>query len=522
MSRYETEVVAAIESGSRFVSAQDDDVSAYKRLLHRLTVEQSDRPLVLWDENLGLRSNTITDPLPENADLGAALQFVLSYKGRAVFLLDCTTSPLSEADGMTRRFAMLEDKLSTYDGVLVVLLVRGPLPASLAKYPKCIGETAAPSQSAAVTTSPSKTSGASNRYSDFRNRDAFDTPAWQERLRVMPAEELREIVAAGEYKDSLDRICELRQVLKKRFAHKDSVLNALFIASVAQVPCVLMGPPGAAKGHMIRSFCEGLGLSGQTENAAKATRQYFEYQLTRFTTPEEIFGPIHVKKLIDEQSYRRVTEGYLPTAQVTFLDEIFKASSAILNTLLSVLNERVFYNEGHPEPIPLTQIFAASNEPPQDESLNALYDRFPLRINCPAVDDDHLSDLLDRAWEDGFDRAIGRGASAVPVVACSNDLRLLNRVSRLMFGGRATEPVGSHGTQGFKAEFLRCFRALRHQYGISDRSISALYAYSRASALMSGRREMDAEDLDVFRMVHWDATGELDRFVGNLKKVYRA
>ena len=524
MSRYESEISNAINEDCRFIAAQDDDVSAYKKLLHKLTLEQSDRPLVLWDDTAGMRSATITDPLPEDADLATALQFVLAFKGRAVFLFDATTGGLTAVDGIARRFAQLEDKLSMHDGCLLVLLIAEPLPTALAKYPKCFGDRpAAPGKGNDESAAKSKTAPAgSKKHADFRSRELFDSPAWQERLKVISTAEVQEIVTAGDYKDSLDRVCELRQLLKKRFAHKDETFNALFAAAVAQVPCVLMGPPGTAKGHMIRSLCEGLGLTGQAVSAGKASRRYFEYQLTRFTTPEEIFGPIHVQELIDKQTYRRVTEGYLPTAQVAFLDEIFKASSAILNTLLSVLNERVFYNEGRPEPIPLTQIFAASNEPPQDESLSALYDRFPLRINCPAVDDDHLPELMDRAWEDGFDRSFGSSQAAIPPIACANDLRLLNRVSKMMFGGRTTEAAGSFGSQGFKAEFLRCFRSSRHQYGISDRSLTALYAYARASALLSGKREMNADELDVFRLVQWDATGELDRFVGNLKRAYRA
>ncbi len=518
MSHFESEVLSAIATEQRLLVVQDQDVGYYKKLLNKHSQTETPRALLIWDDN-GLDSQTYNDPLPTDADLPAALDFVIAFKGRGVFLFDCTTVDVTQTEGFARRFRKLSDKLALDDNILLLVLTAAPWPASLGKYVTLIGasEEAAPTASA-----PRRPAVTTNAYRAIQNRDEFDTPEWHARIQNLTMEELQEIVNAGAYKDAYDRVVELRELLKKRFARKTETFNALFAAAVAQVPCVLMGPPGTAKGHMIRSMCEGLGLAAQPGASEQASRRYFEYQLTRFTTPEEIFGPIHVQELIDHHKYRRVTEGYLPTAHVAFLDEIFKASSAILNTLLSLLNERVFYNEGRSERVPLTQVFAASNEPPQDESLNALYDRFPLRLNCPPVDDDHLHELMDRAWEDGFDRTFGGAVSAVPVMACANDLRLLHRVSKFQFGGRATEGSTSPGGRGFKVEFLRCFRALRHEAAISDRSLSALYSFARASALLAGRQSMNADELDVFRLVRWDPSGELDRFVANLKRGYGA
>ena len=188
--------------------------------------------------------------------------------------------------------------------------------------------------------------------------------------------------------------------------------------------------------------------------------------------------------------------------------------------VVAILNERVFYNEGRAERVPLTVVFAASNEPPGDESLAALYDRFPLRIHCPSVDQNRIGDLLERSWEDAFDRQFG-GGQAVPRFACANDLRLLHRVMRAIYGGRGVRDVGHPGRGDFRNEFVRAFGSLRKDYNVSDRTIAALLAFARAKALLDGKDHLTVDELDVFKHVAWDQTGELERLVNSIKKGYR-
>jgi len=142
---------------------------------------------------------------------------------------------------------------------------------------------------------------------------------------------------------------------------------------------VLLGPPGTAKSLLVRELCNRI-----------TGGKYFERLLTKFSTPEELFGPLSLAALEQDQ-YRRVTGGTLIDCHIAFLDEIFKANSAILNSLLTLINERLYAEAGQVTQVPLLSLFGASNETPEDESLGALYDRFLLRHYVPYLTDE--SDL---------------------------------------------------------------------------------------------------------------------------------
>ena len=117
----------------------------------------------------------------------------------------------------------------------------------------------------------------------------------------------------------------------------------------------------------------------------------FEYLMSRFSTPDEIFGPVSITKLKDEDTYERVIDGYLPTADIVFLDEIWKAGPAIQNSLLTALNERIFRNGNHDINLPLKTIISASNElPAEGEGLEALWDRFLIRYIVEPINQRHI------------------------------------------------------------------------------------------------------------------------------------
>jgi MoxR-like ATPase len=202
-------------------------------------------------------------------------------------------------------------------------------------------------------------------------------------------DEPREDWALDELQDEAEelrtRINHFRKSLGRFFVKKQELIDLMVVAAIAQEPLLLVGPPGTAKSDLVLKFKDALGL---------AEEDYFEYMLTRFTEPSEIIGPIDIGKL-REGRYIRREQGKLPTARLAFLDEIFKSNSAILNILLTIINERKFYQDGMPQPVRLRVLFAATNEIPEQSELAALKDRFCLKAESQSVQEEHFAELID-------------------------------------------------------------------------------------------------------------------------------
>ncbi|DBB08177.1 TPA: hypothetical protein ACH3X3_008361 [Trebouxia sp. C0006] len=170
------------------------------------------------------------------------------------------------------------------------------------------------------------------------------------------------------------------QKLQKGLLERETEVRLLLLAGLASEHLLLLGPPGTAKSELSRR------LSKLTSG------KYYERLLTRFSVPEELFGPLSMRGLENDE-YTRKTDGYLPTAEVAFIDEIFKANSAILNALLTLLNERLFDNGNQRLEVPLLCLVGASNELPESEELDALYDRFLIRRSVAQVSSSQLGNL---------------------------------------------------------------------------------------------------------------------------------
>jgi MoxR-like ATPase len=250
---------------------------------------------------------------------------------------------------------------------------------------------------------------------------------------------------------------------KTGLTERESLVEVLALAAVAGEHVLVVGPPGTAKSEAVRRVASELG------------GQYFEYLLGRFTEPNEVFGPIDLNKL-RAGVVEVETTGMLPEAEIAFLDEVFLGSTAILNTLLGILNERIFRRGSTVRACPLRLCVGATNALPDDVSLAAFADRFLVRVFVEPVADASLEDLLDAGW-------VGRGQRTSEPVGVDTIDRLRSAVAGCNVA--AVRPILGTAVRRLRSAGIQ----------LSDRRVVRSQALIAAAAVLDGRSEASAADL---------------------------
>ncbi len=317
----------------------------------------------------------------------------------------------------------------------------------------------------------------------------------------------------------LERFKQLLGEMNRGIYEKETEISLSLLAALAGESIILLGPPGVAKSMVARQL-----------KTAFRDAQSFEYLMSRFSTPDEIFGPVSIQKLKTSDTYERAMEGYLPTADVVFLDEIWKAGPAIQNTLLTVINEKIFRNGNREMHLPLKLLVAASNElPAKGEGLEALWDRFVIRIESRPIKleknframllDSHAdflgpTDFTDSTDFSGFTGGLGHADFADN--ADFSDLKITAE--------EYVEWAEKICKIGVKEEVLDAISAIRKSLRavnvdeaaerrniyVSDRRWKNIVRLLRTSAFMQDREEVDICDLLPIYHCLWQEPEERD------------
>lgn len=268
---------------------------------------------------------------------------------------------------------------------------------------------------------------------------------------------------------------DIKDALNQKFLERSSLIDGMLSALLAKEPLLMVGPPGTAKSAICEALCSAI------------DGKYFSWMMNKFTVTEELFGPLSLKALEDDR-YTRVITGKLPDADIAYLDEVFKGSSAILNTMLTIMNERVFFDDAKRTKVPLQTAFASSNEIPDAEELSAFYDRFVLRFFVSPV----KSQASVEALFTGF------GQVSVPSISMKELAKAQEESQKLPIPKDTLELLVKLRRETESQGFI-----------VSDRKWVQSVRVLRGFAYLNGHKTVEADDLSIYQHMIWSKPDQI-------------
>ncbi len=294
---------------------------------------------------------------------------------------------------------------------------------------------------------------------------------------------------------ALKKLNNIETELNNEFVERSELIKIMLLSVVTSSNLLMLGPPGTAKSLISRAMCNRIDNSN-----------FFEWLLNKSSDPAELLGTFSIKGMENDQ-FKRMTAGKLPEANIAFIDEVYKCNSPTLNALLSIMNEHVFFNDGKAVPVPLISMFAASNEPPEDESLLAMHDRFLFRIEVEYVHDAANKKRMFNNYI--YDRA-GVSMNKTRTTITVEELEALQAKAK-------TIPV----PKAIINKFISLMSSLQKNatISISDRRANECFKVLQGSALLHGRDKVGLDDFNSLKYVLWEKKEQIDTIGAEITKI---
>lgn len=275
------------------------------------------------------------------------------------------------------------------------------------------------------------------------------------------------------------KMAQISVEMNNLFVEREELIKIMMLAIATGTNLLMLGPPGTGKSAITYELCE------RVENA-----NYFQWMLNKTSDPSEILGPFSVKEM-ENDKFMRITTGKLPEAHIAFMDEVFKSNAPTLNALLTIMNEHIFYNDGKPIDVPLISMFGASNEPPEDESLNAMYDRFIFRMNVQYI---HDPGNKKRMHGNYIDKRAGLLGLAGKTTITLDELLTLQKAAEVV---KVPKDIIN--------KFIRLINDLSRQaIHVSDRRQNECFKIMQGSAVLRGSNAVGLDDFRSLIYVLWE------------------